>query len=265
MSIDHHVRASRERDRRRFFVDIVLVAILLIAIIGVFFMHRMRESGREELRRQAEVGREADRDAVELERARRDAAERQSATERVSTTDATQGAPLLATADSTGGGDESVASSPSSKASSLQNETPLTHVRFEDVTVTRYDSARLGFVMELPVGWSPAYEGGESIAFANFVYDFGISDADMLKKADAMWIRVQRPCIPTEATSTIFQFASSSDVYIREARSCIPPFEITVGYRTDAPDWSGRERFLLSVARTFYPMVKSQFPYESIR
>ena len=267
MSIDHHVRASKERDKRRFLVDIILVVVLLVAILGVFVVHRLRQGDIKESRLLSDARLEVERDRSESARVQRVMLEQQSKTERASETKQTSDTAPISTDEEKKGEDGALASSSPSFATTsvLQNETPISHVRFEDVTVTRYDSARLGFVMELPTGWSRAYEGGESIAFANFVYDLGISDADMMKKPDAMWMRVVRPCTSMEATSTIFQFTRTSEVNIREARACVPPFGITVGYRTDSTDWSGRERFLLSIARTLYPMVKSQPPYESIR
>lgn len=137
--------------------------------------------------------------------------------------------------------------------------------RFQDVTAVRYENTRLGFLMELPQGWYLAYERGGDLAFGSDLYAFDIALDDMKKPDGALWVRVTRPCTSTEATSTVFAFATSTQATIREASSCIPPFLVTLGYRADAPTPHLREQFLLNLGRTFYPMVSPTAPYPPLR
>ncbi len=140
------------------------------------------------------------------------------------------------------------------------NGTPASYPRYEDVTAVRYENARLGFVMELPKGWYLAYEYGQDLAFGSELYAFGVTLDDMKKLNGALWMRVTRPCTSTEATSTIFTFGTTTNGTTREASSCIPPFFVHLGYRTDAPYSLAREQFLLNLARTFYPIVSPTAP-----
>ena len=111
------------------------------------------------------------------------------------------------------------------------------------------------------------FERSDSIAYASLPYYFGVTVNEIARKDGAMWFRVIRPCSSTEATTTVFQFASSDGggLDIREATACIAPFLVTVGYRADAPDRLGRELFLLSIATTFYPIVSPTAPYTPIQ
>jgi len=141
----------------------------------------------------------------------------------------------------------------------------LPYPKLEDVTVARYENTRLGFLMELPKGWYLAYERGEDVAFASEQFPFGSSYGDIKKNDGTLWVRVTRPCTSTEARTVIFSFATTTDMTIREATSCIPPFLVTLGYRANVAHSSSREQFLLNLGRTFYPMVSPVAPYAPIR
>lgn len=274
MSIEHHLRRSRNRERRRFVIDIVLVLLFLCAVFGVFMAHVVRARNEEIAKQQSEkllqVERERARDAEALKKklqkeleAARDAAMYGDL--------AVPPAPLLSS-DPFGSdgalGAKLLHASTSAEIASSTDVTLQGFTHFEDVTVTRIENPRLGFLMELPEGWSLAYERSAEIAYANFPYYFGVNDSEIVQRVGAMWVRIIRPCSSTEATTSMFRFAKSSTqatVSIREATACVTPFLVTVGYRDDAPDRVGRELFLLSIACTFYPMVSPIAPYPPIR
>ncbi len=274
MSIEHHLRRSRNRERRRFVVDIVLVLLFLCAAFGVFVAHTVRTRGEEFAKQQSKK-------LLQIEHERALAAEsskKKLQKELEAARDAAMygdlavpPAPLLTSdpLDSDGElGARLLYASTSAEIASSTDATIQGFTHFEDVTVTRIENQRLGFLMELPEGWSLAYERSAELAYANFPYYFGVIDSEIAQRKGAMWLRVIRPCKSIEATSTVFSFAKSktqTDVSIREATACVAPFLITVGYRDDAPDRLGRELFLLSVARTFYPMVSPTAPYPPLR
>lgn len=270
----HHAHHARKRARRRMAVDVVVVLFFLLAIAGIVFSHF--NSSRIE------------RERVEALQKLRDevaALEKQNASARPvgitlppssqstvsTTTEDALTVPLLSgdAPESTGTEVElSSGVSANESAPALETATSVgadSFILFDDVTTERHHDTRLGFVMELPSGWRVAYERGDTMLFANNEYWYGVTDAEVAKRDEAMWIRVVRPCDSANATSTVFGFASTTGTLVREATACILPFLVTLGYRADAGDFLGRERFLLSVARTFYPVVSSTAPYVPIR
>ena len=275
--VHHHVAMRHRRAQRRSIIDIVLVLIFLCAIVLIVFAHFMRTRQEAVL-----VDAIAHERQIQIEAAREESAKQRVLNEelqRLRTAEeagrgevASTSAPLLSEDTLTTvfpADDTSTVFSTSSLASvSGTKESVLGFVRFEDVKATRYENLRSGFVMEIPTGWSEVYSYGEDMAIANTAYPTGTSVVDIAKKKDAMWMRAVRPCVSTEATSTIFAFASSTDMSIREASACVPPFLVTLGYRTDTSatvDFIGKERFLLSMGRTLYPIVSSIPPYLPIR
>ncbi len=139
------------------------------------------------------------------------------------------------------------------------------YIQFEDVTVTTLENKRLGFVMEIPSEWTLASEQSDGVILASSPFISGVSIEDIIAREGALWIAVRRPCVSQVGALTQFAFATTSAIATREATACIAPFLVTLGYRADAPDHFGRERFLLSVARTFYPIVSPHAPYAPIR
>ncbi len=268
--VAHHLLTREHHRRRRVVVDVLLVCIFLFAIAMVAFVHVLR-AHEEEARREA-VLRErtllsdaaralAQRDATREEELRRAREERERGSA-VSVFAATS-TPSIAPESPQ---DTLETEATSTSTSTSQTEAQVSSfVRFQDVTATRYENSRLGFIMEIPEGWSEVYTRNDAVVLANSAYWFGVTVPEVTKKKEAMWIHVLRPCTSTEATSTVFAFASTSDTSIREATSCIPPLLVTLGYRADASDTRGREQFLLSIGRTIYPIVSSIPPYLPLR
>lgn len=274
MSTEVHEHVSRRREQRRFIVDIVLVLLFLCAIFGAIIAHIARTAHEQAVLLESER-------LIREEHARADAAEARRKTVQEEwdasmqndpryNVPATSAAPLFApdpsAADSVLGSSRDRASTSAEIASSTKAET-RGFIRFEDVTVTRVENRHLGFLMELPEGWSLAYERSDNLAFANSEYYFGVTDGEIAQKNGAMWLRVIRPCTSGEATTTIFRFTGETlptSNNIREATACVAPFLVTVGYRDDVEDRLARELFLLSVARTLYPIVSPTAPYAPI-
>jgi hypothetical protein len=274
--VAHHLVHQERQRARRAVIDVLLVCIFLCALVAMLFVHvhanrvyeeetrlRMAEHERMRLSEESRLSL-ATQLALEDELSRLRIAEaRESAV--LSTSAPRAAAPLLLDAPLLSDVSLGIATSTVLHASGTTSPFMM---RFQDVTVTRYENSRLGFIMEIPAGWSEAYVGGAEVALANSPYWFGVTMADIVKKKEAMWIHIIRPCISTEATSTLFAFASTSDMSIREATACIPPFLVTLGYRSDPdslPDFLGHEQFLLSISRTLYPIVSSIPPYLPIR
>jgi hypothetical protein len=270
--IDHHLRRKLWQKKRRLVVDALFIIIFFCAITGIFFAYQMnartvfaeKQKITGVLARQATKERESEQKQraleKELRRVREEAMQKTDPLVPTSTS-------LLEPEPPSGLVDEvSPPGIPSSQISaSGTTEGIAGFVQFEDVTVSRYENSRLGFVMEIPSGWRMAYEHSDEVLFANDTYWFGVFLSDVVKKKEAMWVRIVRPCTSTTATSTIFVFATTSDTSIRETTSCIPPFLVTLGYRADVADYILRERFLLSIGRTIYPMVSSVPPYLPLR
>ncbi len=190
----------------------------------------------------------------------------------------TQGAPGVVDEQNTKGDESALATSSvsdsptlivSDKGGSTTQEEPLlldtdketnssSHppsLRFEDVTTTRYENSRLGFVMEIPDGWTLRYEHADEIAFAGAVVGEIASIDDMRKYPNAMWVVVGRSCESTDATSTIFAAVEGGEAPTRVHYACVPPLRISLGLRSDVPDLTARQSFLLNLARTIYPIV----------
>lgn len=137
---------------------------------------------------------------------------------------------------------------------------------FRDVTSIRYENKELGFLMELPDGWTLAYRRGDTVAFANGSYPVATTLSDISATPNAMWISVERSCGGSVATTTVFADVTvGGTTPLRIAEFCVVPFRVTLGLRADAIDRTSRERFLLDVSRTLYPMVNPLPPYAPIR
>jgi hypothetical protein len=133
--------------------------------------------------------------------------------------------------------------------------TSLAYPRYEDVTSTRLHYARLGFVMEIPSGWGVVSERADSVLLSLLSLPNQSTIDRVVREPGAVWVHIERPCTDTVATSSRFAFGTTTDIGVREATTCIPPLLVTLGYRSDAPDPVGRERFLLSIGRTLLPVV----------
>ncbi len=146
-------------------------------------------------------------------------------------------------------------------STTTQSETPsststsVVFPRYEDVTAYRFHHPRIGVVMELPSDWVMVSERTQDILLSLRTVPPQSRLDRVVREPDAMWIHIEKPCTDTTATSTRFIFATTTDIGIRQATSCVAPLLVTLGYRADAPDPSGRERFLLSVGRTLLPVV----------
>lgn len=274
--IHHHIHAARRREKRREYIDYALVILFLALLVFAISVHlksqkekRLFESeARSAALRAFEMERELNKERKQkIVSSPDNSLQETQVTHNDAQSTSTQSVALrdeqtTSNADenvpnATSGGDESV-----SNASTMQLSP---YPKYEDVTAVRYENSRLGFVMELPQQWSLIYERGEDVVFSDEQVPFGSSLEDIVGRPGAMWMHIARPCAPTEATGTIFQFSTSSDNLVRDSTSCIAPFMVTLGYRADVPDARERETFLLSLGRTFSPIVSPNAPYAPIR
>ena len=274
MSTEAHEHTLRKREQRRFIVDIVLVLLFLFAIFGAIVAHIARAAHEKAvLFQSAQLIEEEHKRADRAEVRRKAVQEEWNASMQSDpryNVPALSAAPLLVSdlsADDDILGTALLHASTSAEIASSTEAMTRGFVRFEDVTVTRIENRHLGFLMELPEGWSLAYERSDNLAFANSEYYFGVTDGEIAQKNGAMWLRVVRPCTSREATTTVFRFTEETlpaSTNIREATACVVPFLVTVGYRDNVEDRLARELFLLSVARTLYPIVSPTAPYTPI-
>lgn len=273
MSIEHHILQFQKNKRRRFVMDIIFVILFILAIMGIFvaYNRQSREDARIFAEKNTAISEERARsrqlliDQQKLERELMESRLRELSNQNIPTIDA----PLLSpeASDESSTIDMSLQySSTSMEVASGTNNGIQGFVQFVDVTTTRIENKRLGFVMEIPEDWRLAFERSDSVAYANSSFYFGVTVNEIARREGAMWIRIIRPCSSMEATTTVFQFALNEDtgVSIREATACIAPFLVSVGYRADESGRLEFERFLLSVARTLYPIVSPAPPYSSV-
>lgn len=263
------VHSEHGREKRRKKGDIALALMLFFAILAVLLGHGIWDMERSEKvddrETYAAVFRKEETLRVREEALRR--AEIVALSEAAQGNSASSSFPqweesLLAEGDTEV--DEPTAIDNQGTSAATLIEVGPSFVRFDDVTATTYENKRLGFIMELPTEWKMVNEDSDGIILASSPLGVGEKLADIAQKEGALWIAVSRPCESQEGVTTQFAFASTTAAVTREATACIAPFLVTLGYRADAPDRVGRERFLLSIARTFYPIVSPYAPYSPI-